>query len=80
MRQIIISGCGNCPYLTIWSGGEGEGEICTGTCSHPSFNKQLGQPRFASSTFYRERNIGEDFKSLIPDEAPKWCPLPKIED
>ncbi len=40
MKQILVSGCANCPYLTIYSDGADEGidSIIHGECKHPSFN------------------------------------------
>lgn len=77
MKYIKVSGCGNCPYLTVWNDGNGNGvdSICAGTCGHPSFNNQLGHARMDSNVFFNNRKE-EDFKSLIADGAPEWCPLP----
>lgn len=61
MKKILVSGCANCPYLTVWNDGDGEKEpldrICSGDCRHPSFHKELGFPHFNREVFCRTRNF-----------------------
>jgi PHP family Zn ribbon phosphoesterase len=85
-RKIIISGCSNCPYLTVWNNGEEKGieSIVYGSCEHPSFDKELLKPRFKSTIFFKyeiedtERNRIDmsNVAETIPDGMPTWCPLP----
>lgn len=61
MRKILVSGCANCPYLTVWDDGNEEKEphdrICSGDCRHPSFHKELGFPHFNREVFCRTRKF-----------------------
>jgi hypothetical protein len=85
-RKIIVSGCANCPYLTVWNDGEGNGinSISSGDCRHPSFNKECSPPRFPPTVFfqYTEENVdGErlNYSNVFgtkPAGIPDWCPLP----
>ena len=85
-RKIIVSGCSNCPYLTAWNNGEGNGieSIVSGSCGHPSFNNQLLNPHFPSTVFFQykmedtdgNRVDFSDVHELKPNGLPKWCPLP----
>ena len=86
MKKIIISGCCNCPYLTVWNDGTSKGKesIVQGSCNHPSFNKELLTPYFSSTIFFKyqtENTAGErvdfsDVYCLKPNGMPEWCPLP----
>ena len=84
-KKIIVSGCANCPYLTVWNDGQGNGydSICTGTCKHPSFNKELLTPQMRSTVFfqYSMEVVNSDERhgevvSTKPGNTPDWCPLP----
>ncbi|MCX4301698.1 MAG: hypothetical protein OSJ35_05650 [Alistipes sp.] len=84
MRKILVSGCANCPYLTVWNDGNEEKEphdrICSGDCRHPSFHKELGFPHFNREVFLPDTEIPtSDTKVRLVDPAgtPDWCPLPK---
>ena len=70
-RKIIVNGCSNCPYLTIWNDGSGKGfdSISTGSCDHPSFNKELDKPHFSKDVI-----IGE--ASVKATNFADFCPLP----
>ena len=85
-KKIIVSGCANCPYLTVWNNGEGKGinGIVHGSCNHPSWNRELLSPVFDSEVFFQyeaenvdgERVDFSDVSRLKPDQTPQWCPLP----
>lgn len=87
MKKIIVSGCSNCPFLIVWNDGEGNGmdSICSGSCTHPSLNKELPQPRFPSTVFLRyevesvddERLDASKVFDVRPSGTPDWCPLPE---
>ena len=79
MKKIIVSGCCNCPYLTLWNNGEGNGidSITTGDCSHPSFNKQLFPPKFNCTVVLYYDTEGKA-KNTNADKTPEWCPLPEL--
>lgn len=86
MKKIKISGCANCPYLSIYfyNSENGEPHVSYGTCNHPSFNKSLpGMPLGAANfVAFGCQTIDEDYSGTeptaygVPDDTPKWCPLP----
>jgi hypothetical protein len=84
-KKIIVSGCANCPYLTVWNDGKGNSydSICSGSCNHPSFNKELLTPHMCPTVFfqYSIETVGSDERQgevveTKPGVTPTWCPLP----
>ena len=77
-KQIIVSGCINCPYTIIWNSGDGKGidSIVHGSCKHPSFN-QSNLKEIIIDKEYLLETVGD---RLIPKISfPDWCPLSEIK-
>lgn len=85
MRKIAVSGCANCPYLTVhYNNSRLDNQIVFGSCKHPSFNNHLPEMRIGPTKFieYEATTIDDDYSGEeptgygSPDTTPKWCPLP----
>ena len=69
-KIITVSGCSNCPYLKVWNDGE---KKVSGSCSHYSWNKELGEPYMDIKELQREYKGGVMVNN--PVGIPEWCPL-----
>ena len=89
-KKIIVSGCSNCPYLTVWNDGEGNGvdSVTSGSCGHQSFNKELLTPKISATLLFQydheyitgERAEDSKVYAVKPGTTPDWCPLPNDYD
>lgn len=52
-KKIIVTGCFNCPFLTVWYNDNSQGldGISSGSCKHPSISKQLEEIIIDADTF-----------------------------
>lgn len=78
MKKILVSGCINCPYLTVYNNGQENGidSISSGEYKHPSFHKELLNP-IINSTVFIEYTVGEPALAISGKiKTPDWCPLP----
>lgn len=84
MKAITVSGCSNCPYLTIYTNGSDRrvDSIINGKCTHPSFSAELPAPMVNSTVFLNNTTFLNSDESvanyLITDGSPLWCPLPEL--
>lgn len=76
MKKILVSGCVNCPYLTIWyDGGEDINYISRGICNHPSFPKSLQPPTIGCNVLLSYNPNTGEIDGIHPNRTPDWCPL-----
>jgi hypothetical protein len=66
-KIITVSGCANCPFLQVWN--DENGNLLCGTCTHNSFNKELGEPQINIEVL----TDGNGYNK--PTGMPEWCPL-----
>lgn len=79
MKKILVSGCANCPYLTLWNDGKGNGaeSLVHGTCKYSGWSKELPNPSFEVNgrLILAVVKDNEIFSEIDATYTPKWCPL-----
>jgi hypothetical protein len=70
-KIITVSGYSNCPYLKVWND---NGKIVAGSCSHHSWNREMGEPNFKIETI-QVPYFGNGAMVNNPVGMPEWCPL-----